>query len=80
MKWVNTEIIRQAATRFGFAATAYHAPYVVGSTESNRDPMLAYSFWKLAVECARANLIWDSLVALVTGKELDLKYQNFKFD
>jgi nucleoside-diphosphate-sugar epimerase len=59
MKWVNTEIIRQAATRFGFAATAYHAPYVVGSTESNRDPMLAYSFWKLAVECARANLIWD---------------------
>ena len=27
-----------------------------------------------------ADLIWDALVALVTGKELDLQYRTFKFD
>jgi NAD-reducing hydrogenase small subunit len=27
-----------------------------------------------------ADLIWDALVALVTGKELALKYRTFKFD
>ncbi len=27
-----------------------------------------------------ADLIWDALVALVTGKELDWKYRTFKFD
>ena len=27
-----------------------------------------------------ADLIWDALVALVTGQELDLKYRTFKFD
>ena len=27
-----------------------------------------------------ADLIWDALVALVTGKELDLSYRSFKFD
>ena len=27
-----------------------------------------------------ADLIWDALVALVTGKELDLQYRSFKFD
>jgi coenzyme F420-reducing hydrogenase gamma subunit len=27
-----------------------------------------------------ADLIWDALVALVTGQELDFKYRTFKFD
>jgi len=31
--------------------------------------------------CApRADLIWDALVALVTGKEMDLPYEVIKFD
>jgi NAD-reducing hydrogenase small subunit len=28
----------------------------------------------------RADLIWDALVALVTGAELKLEYTTFKFD
>ena len=28
----------------------------------------------------RADLIWDALVALVTGTELKLPYETFKFD
>ena len=58
-KWVVDKMLQRAREDFDICAVNYRAPHVTGSTDIAADPGLAYPFWRMAVACARAGLIWD---------------------